>query len=49
MAGKYGVFLTEEEIEWLAALLAGTKGGVAYSIFVKLTEVAENIPPDERK
>lgn len=45
MAGKYGVFLTEEEIEWLAALLAKRKGGISYSIFLKLTEVAEKIPP----
>lgn len=49
MAGKYGVFLTEEEIEFLAGLLAKRKGKISYSIFLKLTEVAENIPVDERK
>jgi len=49
MAGKYGVLFTLEELEWLAGLLAERKGATNYDIYVKVTDVLETIPVDERK
>lgn len=49
MAGKYGVLLTEEEIELLVGFLKGRMEKTSHSIYMKLIEVAENIPVDERK